>query len=235
MLSAGAAGKVREGLTVLSRVQFSRLSSGGRLSSNSDVAGALAWRPTKSDRTGLLLSYDHRAFYQEGGDGGLNGTYNFSAAAVSLTSQTPVGASQTTRGRLDTMSADGYWQPSRRLELYGKVAYRLSASGQPDVPFVSTATYLGQVRAQYKLGSHLDWAAELRDLFQPASSTSRRSYASEMGYWAMPNLRIALGYNFTSVSAPAGSFYNPVRRGFYLNLTSKLSGLFDLFEKPDGK
>jgi hypothetical protein len=102
---------------------------------------ALAIRPLESDRVGLLFSYDHRSTTQN----------------AALT--TP------TRIRLDSLATDSYYQPAKRLELYGHFALRLTSNGQPDLPFVSTTSFLAQLRAQYMLTRRMDWALETRLLF----------------------------------------------------------------------
>jgi hypothetical protein len=56
----------------------------------------------------------------------------------------------------------------------------------------------------------------------------RSVYATEAGFWAIPDMRLGLGYNFTEAKEPAGSLL-PTRRGFYFTISSKLSNLFDLF------
>jgi hypothetical protein len=127
------------------------------------------------------------------------------------------------------LSSDGYFQATKRLELYGRVALRFSANGQADLPFVSTLTYLTQARAQYRLTRQFDWAGEMRLMIQPSSSTQRSSYGTELGWWALPDLRLGVGYNFAMATEPAGSTVIGPRRGFYFTITSKLSNLFDLF------
>ena len=57
----------------------------------------------------------------------------------------------------------------------------------------------------------------------------RTVYATEAGFWVLPDVRLGLGYNFTSAKEPAGAQILPVRRGFYFTISSKLSNLFDLF------
>jgi len=47
----------------------------------------------------------------------------------------------------------------------------------------------------------------------------------------LPELRFGLGYNFAKATEPAGSLIAGTRRGFYFNITTKLSRLFDLFGK----
>jgi hypothetical protein len=205
LLAFGAAGKLSEGITALSRFQFSRGEFGGKSNSSLEGTAALAIRPLKSDRVGLLFNYTHRSLIQDA-----NGT-------------TP------TQDRSDSLSSDGYYQMSKRLELYGRVASRFSANGQPQLPFVSTLTFLTQGRAQYLLTRRLDWAFETRLLFQPSSSTSRSVYATEAGFWAIPDMRLGVGYNFTSAKEPVGTQMLQTRRGFYFTVSSKLSNLFDLF------
>ena len=69
----------------------------------------------------------------------------------------------------------------------------------------------------------------MRRLTQPSSGTSRSVYGSEVGFWALPDLRVGLGYNFSAKREPAGFSPLPAKSGFYFTLTSKLSSLFDLF------
>src|SRR6185369_9072168 len=205
LFSVGAAGKLREGITALSRFQFSRGSFAGRSNETTEGMAALAIRPIASDRSGLLFSYTHRSMTQE-----TNGI-------------TP------TRDRSDSLATDGYHQLTKRLELYGRFALRLGANGQPELPFVSTLSFLTQARAQYLLTRRLDWAVETRMLIQPSSGTARSTYATELGFWVLPDLRLGGGYNLTSMKEPAGSDVIPGRRGFYFTISSKLSNLFDLF------
>ena len=205
LFAVGAAGKLREGITALSRFQFSRGSFAGRSNETTEGMAALAIRPIASDASGLLFSYTHRSMTQE-----INGI-------------TP------TRDRSDSLAADGYHQLTRRLELYGRFALRLGANGQADLPFVSTLSFLTQARVQYLLTRRLDWALETRMLIQPSSGTARTTYATELGFWVLPDLRLGGGYNLTSMKEPAGSDVIPGRRGFYFTVSSKISNLFDLF------
>lgn len=205
LFAVGAAGKLSEGITALSRFQFSRGAFGGKSNSALEGTAALAIRPLESDRVGLLFSYTHRSLIQD------------------------EKGNIPTRDRSDSLATDGYYQMTKRLELYGRFASRFSANGQPQLPFVSTLTFLTQARAQYLLTRRLDWAIETRLLFQPSSSTRRSVYATEAGFWALPDMRLGVGYNFTGAKEPAGSQVLPTRRGFYFTISSKLSNLFDLF------
>jgi uncharacterized repeat protein (TIGR01451 family) len=207
LLAVGAAGRIRDGVTALTRFQMAKTGFNGREASSMDGMAAFAIRPLESDRFGLLFSYNHRSLFQDGGT-------------------TPVP----TRDRIDSLSSDAYFQATSRLELYGRFAARFSATGQADTPFVSTLTYLTQERLQYRLTRRFDWAAEARHMMQPASNTQRSSYGSELGYWLLPDLRLGGGYSFSAVNE-TGSDLNSLgtRRGFYFTITSKLSNLFDLF------
>src|SRR5205823_14187990 len=59
LFSVAPAGKLSEGVTALSRFQFSRGELSGRSSQSIEGTAALAIRPLKSDNTGLLFSYTH--------------------------------------------------------------------------------------------------------------------------------------------------------------------------------
>jgi len=206
LLAFGAAGRLTKGITVLSRMRWSESAFEGRESSAVDGLAALAFRPLKSDRAGLLFSFNHRAISQSGA----------------------VGVAPT-RDRLDTVATDGYYQATNRLELYGRFALRFAANGEPALPFVSTLTYLAQARAQYRLTTRIDWAGETRLILQPSSQTERSVYGTEIGLWAMPDLRFGLGYNFTRAGEPGLDHVMPRKQGFYFTISSKLSSLFDLF------
>jgi uncharacterized repeat protein (TIGR01451 family) len=206
LLAFGAAGRLNEGITTLARLQFSRSGFEGRDASSLEGMLALAIRPLKSDRAGLLFSYTHRSLAQDGLE---------DAAA--------------TTDRIDSLATDGYYQVSKDLELYGRFALRFNANSQPGLPFTSTLTYLSQGRVQYRLTPRFDWAGEACFLIQPSSGTSRSVYGTELGFWAMPDLRLGVGYNFTLAGEPNGVILNPAQRGFYFTISSKLSNLFDLF------
>jgi len=57
----------------------------------------------------------------------------------------------------------------------------------------------------------------------------RSAYATEIGFWVVPDLRLGGGYNFTAVSEPEGARVLPTRRGFYFTISTKLFNLFNLF------
>ncbi|MBD0327228.1 MAG: hypothetical protein ICV68_12400, partial [Pyrinomonadaceae bacterium] len=89
---------------------------------------------------------------------------------------------------------------------------------------------LTQARVQYRLTRRFDWAGEARLLLQPSSGTQRSVYGTELGFWALPDLRLGAGYNFTRAGEPLGARTGlPARRGFYFTVSSKLSNLFDVF------
>jgi uncharacterized repeat protein (TIGR01451 family) len=205
LLAFGAAGRITEGITAMSRFQMTRGSNAGMSNQTTDGMAALAIRPVKSDRMGVLFSYTHRS----------NSSENAGA--------TP------TKDSFDSLSTDAYRQVTRNLEVYGHFALRRSANGDPQMPFVSTVSFLAQTRAQYQLTRRFDVAVESRMLMQPSSRTQRMTHAAEVGYWVLPDLRVGVGYNFTAAKEPAGANGLPSRRGYYFTVTSKISRLFDLF------
>ncbi|MGB8508395.1 MAG: hypothetical protein WCD76_08315, partial [Pyrinomonadaceae bacterium] len=206
VLTLGVAGKIYDNVTSLGRFQMSHTNFAGRDNSSMSATAAVAWRPLESDREGLLLSYTRRDLTQDNGDG-----------------------RDRTRDRSDVLSADGYYQLSRDLELYGRLALKFGDTGTADLARVSTLTYMTQARAVYRLGRYLDLAGETRWLVQPTTRTQRTSYGAELGYWVMPDLRVGGGYNWTGATEPFNNSAAGARRGFYFTISSKLSNLFDLF------
>jgi len=202
----GLAGRINPSVTALSRFQFARTKAGGPEASSAEGMAALAIRPAGSDRMGLLFSYNHRS------------------REATSTDATPA-----TRDRTDTLSTDAFYQLTPQLELSGRFAARFNGNSQDRAPYVSTLTYLTQARMQYRFARRYDLAGELRMLIQPNSGTAKKSYAIEPGYWLLPDLRFGLGYNFATSIEPSGSLAGGARRGFYFNVSAKLSNLFDLF------
>lgn len=206
ILTLGAAGRLFDNVTSLARFQLSRASFSGNESSAMSATAALAWRPLHRDDMGLLFNYTRRDITQRGSaqDG-------------------------ETRDRSDTLSSDGYYQATRNLELYGRLALRFGDTTSQGLARVSTLTYMSQGRAVYRLGKYVDVAGEGRWLAQPASKTARASFGTEVGFWVMPDLRVGGGYNWTGAFEPGAGTLSPARRGFYFTISSKLSNLFDLF------
>lgn len=212
-LAFGAAGKIGDNWTTAARAQWATSSFNGRGGTASSITAATAYRPLDSDKYALLLSYNNRLTTQKGS---ITGGVAHSAV----------------RDRADTLSSDGIYQLSRDTEIYGRFALRFGGNGNQTTAYASALTYLGQARVQHRLTNFLDVAAEARMLNQSASNTFRRSFGTELGFWALPDLRLGVGYNFSQVSRADDFILNndkQLRGGFYFTLTSKLSNLFDLF------
>jgi hypothetical protein len=205
LITVGAAGRLGDGITTLARFQSTRSKFEGRENSSLQGTAALALRPLKSDRAALLFSYTHRSLTQ-GGIGGLSAITD----------------------RSDTLSADGLWQPFKDTELYGRVALKFGANSREGLMDASALTYLSQLRVQRRLRRAFDVAGEVRMMAQPVTRTTRTSAGAEIGYWIFADMRIGIGYNFTSATEP-GNLVVAQPRGFYFTISTKLSNLFDLF------
>jgi len=209
VFTLGAAGRLNENITALARFQRAQSVFGQANNSSLDGTLALALRPKQTDRYALLFSYTRRSFVQA--------------------SDKQVSAN---RDRADTLSTDGLYEVNKGLELYGRFALKFGDNSRPDLARVSTLTYLFQGRAQQKLGKYFDAAIEQRWLAQPASGTRRSSIGSELGFWVLPELRLAGGYNFTAAREPFQDSLSGNKRGLYFTVSSKLSRIFDLFGTP---
>jgi uncharacterized repeat protein (TIGR01451 family) len=212
VLSLGAAGRAGDGLTTLARVQWARTNFGGRGSDSFLATAAVAWRPAGSDDHAVLFSYTERSVTQSG-----------------YGNQAPYSE------RSRVLSSDGYWQPFKDTELYGRFALKFGGNSREGLMDAAALTYIAQLRAQRRIRRAFDVAGEGRVLVQPSTRTSRTSAGAEVGYWILPDVRFAFGYSFASITEPAGSLVAAPPRGFYFTISTKLSSLFDLFgTSPQG-
>ncbi len=133
------------------------------------------------------------------------------------------------------LSSDGYWQPFKDTELYGRFALKFGGNSREGLMDASSLTYIAQLRMQRRIRRAFDIAGEGRVLVQPSTRTSRTSAGAEVGYWILPDVRLGFGYSFASITEPAGSLVAAPPRGFYFTISTKLSYLFDLFgTNPQG-
>ncbi len=219
IFSIGSAGKITDDITVLGQFQHSYAAFSGNttpymsptfnsLSNTTQGTAAMAFRPLKSDRAGLLFSY-------------------------TLRQMQIAGAPNSQNDNVGLLSTDGYLQATRNLELYGKVALSDRTAKIDNGTDVSTMTYLFQGRTQLRISRAFDAAVEARILRQPVTDTQRWSVGNEVGYWILKDLRLALGYNYKSIDEYRADFLsNPIRHGVYFVMSTKLSNLFNLFGTP---
>jgi uncharacterized repeat protein (TIGR01451 family) len=206
ILSLGAAGRTGDGITTLARVQWARTNFAGRDNDSFLATAAIALRPINSDDHAILFSYTQRSITQSG-----------------FGTQSPVSE------RSRVLSSDGYWQPFKDTELYGRFALKFGGNSREGLINASALTYIAQLRMQRRIRRAFDVAGEGRMLVQPSTHTSRTSVGAEVGYWILPDVRLGFGYSFASVTEPAGSLVATPPRGFYFTISTKLSSLFDLF------
>ena len=223
VFTAGAAGRVHDGMTALASFQHSDADFqpvpginniyNARQSNVTQGNAAFAVRPLRHDSTAVMFSYTIRA--------------------ADLTAP---GSTRPDHDRVSILSTDGYWQPKRPIEFYGKFAmsdrfYEFQGSAP-----INTRNYLWQGRAQVKLIRRLDGAIEGRVYDQPYAKITQSSAGAELGLWVLRDFRAALGYNFKSADLINVNFLTGnVHKGVYFVLSTKLSSLFNLFSAPEQK
>ncbi|MDQ2712646.1 MAG: hypothetical protein M3Y24_10525 [Acidobacteriota bacterium] len=130
LASAGAAGRISSGVTALGLLQIVGSNTNGQHNALNRAIAALAIRPLKSDRAGLLFSYN-----QQNGSG------------YSLLDGSSLPAS------VGVLSTDAWWQASKRLEFYDRLAFSDRTTSAVNAPGISTLTYMWQQRTQYRFGN----------------------------------------------------------------------------------
>jgi len=100
-------------------------------------------------------------------------------------------------------STDLILQPIRQVELYGKYALRWRrekdfdpVTMEPQKTTIKTKTDLYISRLRLELNNYIDVAGEYRLLYEHAIDEFQHGASAELGFWFIPNLRTAIGYNF---------------------------------------
>jgi hypothetical protein len=123
--------------------------------------------------------------------------------------------------REDIMSFDQLYRPTNRLELAGRVAYKLD--GNQDY---AAHTVLFGARATQRIGSFMDVATEASWLNSPGISGAAQSeFAVEAGFRVMDRVRLGIGYNFQGAADPT-LLNTPTRKGVYVTFTSIVDRIF---------
>lgn len=157
-----------------------------------DARLGLAWRPANDDRGASLLELERQT-----GD---------------LTDGTE---------RADTLSFDETYRLTARLEVDGRLAYKLDGD-----TYYAAHSVLAGLRVAQRIGSRNDVAVETRSLRVPGiAGAVQTAFAVETGVRLGDTLRFATGYNFSGAADPA-LFAAPTRRGAYVTLTSVVDRVF---------
>jgi hypothetical protein len=123
--------------------------------------------------------------------------------------------------REDIMSFDQLYRPTNRLELAGRVAYKLD--GNQDY---AAHTVLFGARATQRIGSFMDVATEASWLNSPGITGAAQSeFAVEAGFRVMDRVRLGIGYNFQGAADPT-LLNTPTRKGVYVTFTSIVDRIF---------
>jgi uncharacterized repeat protein (TIGR01451 family) len=205
VLSAGLAGRVAPGVTALANYRVADLNPAPALVRDVQALAAIAVRPERSDRAGLLFSWA----YGDRHAGVLPGH----------------AASRTAR-----LSTDGYVAPLSGLELHSRLA--LISTSRPDIA-TRVDAYLWQGRAQQRLWSRLDVAVEGRTAWQNDFAARHSMTAAELGLWLLSDVRVGVGYRTRPIDANGLPVLDVTTRGgAYFVLTSRLAGFFNLLGSP---
>jgi len=164
-------------------------------------------RPLRRDDFGLLFTWNRRDRRQSG-----------------------EGPGDEVRTLSDTLATDTVFEFTQRLRAFGKAALTHTTDQPAGLPVVSTTTTLGQGRLEYRIGRRWDLAGEVRDVTLWQDRLRRDSFGLEWGFWANEDFRVGLGYGFTGSRVLEGAD-TQVRRGFYLNLATKMNRILDLLRR----
>jgi len=130
-------------------------------------------------------------------------------------------ASSTLPLRSDILSLEQLYRPTTRLEIAGRLAYKLDGDA-----FYPARSHLLSLRAVQRIGSHFDVGAEGSVLgVGDVADATTRAVAVEMGYRLGDQIRLAVGYNVSGAPDPSLASA-PSRRGVYVTMTSLIDRIF---------
>lgn len=205
--SGGVAGKITPAFTLLASIDAAGGANQtlGALADALDFRAGMAYRNPATDDTNVLLRFEERL--------------NPGLIPQSLLS----GGGTSTRDR--TFAIEWIQEPSKRLELYAKYAFRVSTALLATDFSNTTFTSLAQYRATYRVGRKFDVVGELRYIEQPVSSYVAFGEVAEAGYHFGNDFRAAVGYSFgrTNDLDFTGS---RSRGGLYLDFNARVNELF---------
>ncbi|MGB8700694.1 MAG: hypothetical protein WCD18_14860 [Thermosynechococcaceae cyanobacterium] len=209
-LTVDVAGKFNPALTGL--IHYDQAGAAnqllGMLGDTINLRVGFAYRDPQNDRWNALLRYEFRQ----------------NPATTPDTILLGSGTGSTDH----TLAAEAIYAPDWRWEFYGKVGYRHSVSYLANDFISSSSILLGQLRATYRLGYRWDVMGEGRIINTLSTGSQEYGASAELGYYVTPNLRLAAGYAWGSVS---DRDFNNSRSagGPYLGVTVKLDELFSGF------
>ncbi|HET7814096.1 MAG TPA: hypothetical protein VFL13_06955, partial [Candidatus Baltobacteraceae bacterium] len=124
-------------------------------------------------------------------------------------------------GTADILSFEEVYRPTESTEIAGRFGYKLNGDGY----YLAHSSVAG-LRFTQNLGRRFDFAAEARGMSAGNIAAARATdFATELGYKAPGGMRLAGGYNFSGSVDPTLTGH-PVRKGFYITVTTLLDRIF---------
>jgi hypothetical protein len=171
--------------------------SGGMLKKFHNVVG-LAYRPVSWDWLNAIGKFEQKSEY----NGMVAPEVQYNASIISLHT---------------------FIEPIRRLEFGIKYAMKLANERAYGLS-AKTFTDLYLVRGEYDLNwNNFDVAAEYRILTQREANDQKIGYSAEVGYVAMQNVHIGVGYNFIGNKDRDLIDYNYWSKGPYVTMRIKFT------------
>lgn len=141
---------------------------------------------------------------------------------ISLLGFDRTSGGQTTMANLaDVLSFEEVYRPTENTEIAGRLGYKLNGDG-----FYLAHTSVAGLRVTQNLSKRFDFSAEARQMSVGNIAAARSTdFATELGYKAPGGMRLAGGYNFSGGVDPTLTGH-PVRKGFYITVTTLLDRIF---------
>lgn len=193
--------KVLNGLAIIAKTVYSRVDY--RANNNDYYVKAnnqlgLAYRPERSDKYNALFK-----------------------AAYNVNKNTHV--QNKINDQRFILSTHHYWQPTEKLEIGLRYAYRLVVDEEIGLFKDKVSTDFLAIRLEYDLDLKWYAASDLRFIHMMPLNELQTSSTIEVGYLLANNLQVGIGYAFNSFEDPDFNYQNYNFKNFFLTLHMKFS------------
>ncbi len=202
VINTQLSGDLSEEITAIARYQQAGASHQtlSNLEDTINLRLGFAYRDPDNDQWNALFKYEYRQ--------------NPSILPSSLLAGNNSGSTD------HVFSAEAIYAPNPQWEFYGKYAFRDSRTFLSNDLETESHLSLIELRGRHRFTQNWDFTGEARWLEQHTADFSETGVSLELGYYAIPDLRLAIGYSWGEV---LDRDFDRTAEGLYFDVTYKIN------------